>query len=52
MLEEYELVHREVYKVVSPKVEYSLTENGLTFILVIEVMQVWGSEIINKKWRC
>ena len=27
-LEEDELVHREVYKVVPPKVEYSLTEQG------------------------
>ena len=33
LLEEYKIVHREVYKQVPPKVEYSLTEFGITFRL-------------------
>ncbi len=48
-LEEDELVHREVYKVVPPKVEYSLTEQGKKFIPVLEAMQVWGKDLLNKK---
>lgn len=48
-LEEDELVHREVYKVVPPKVEYSLTEQGQKFIPVLELMQVWGKDLLNKK---
>ena len=41
-LEEDELVHREVYKVVPPKVEYSLTEKGKKFKPVLEAMREWG----------
>jgi DNA-binding HxlR family transcriptional regulator len=48
-LEEDELVHREVYKVVPPKVEYSLTDQGKKFIPVLEAMQVWGKDLLNKK---
>ena len=46
-LEEDGLVHREVYKVVPPKVEYSLTEQGKLFQPVLEAMRVWGEMIIN-----
>lgn len=38
------LVHREVYPVVPPKVEYSLTEFGRSLNPVIESMKVWGNE--------
>ena len=48
-LEEDRLVYREVYKEVPPKVEYSLTEQGQKFIPVLEVMQVWGKDVLNKK---
>ena len=48
-LEEDELVHREVYKVVPPKVEYSLTEQGQKFIPILEAMQVWGKDLFNRK---
>lgn len=48
-LEEDELVLREVYKVVPPKVEYSLSEQGKKFIPVLEAMQVWGKDLLDKK---
>ncbi len=48
-LEEDELVLREVYKVVPPKVEYSLSEQGKKFIPVLEAMQVWGKDLLNNK---
>ncbi|MDO5074246.1 HxlR family transcriptional regulator [Neisseria animaloris] len=38
------IVHREVYPQVPPKVEYSLTEFGLTLMPVIEAMHRWGTE--------
>lgn len=36
------VVHREVYPVVPPKVEYSLTESGLTLVPMLTEMQQWG----------
>lgn len=36
------LVHREVYPVVPPKVEYSLTEKGKTLIPVLMALKTWG----------
>ena len=41
-LEENQMVHREVYKVVPPKVEYSLTDKGKSFIPVLDLMGEWG----------
>ena len=46
-LENDKIIHREVYKVVPPKVEYSLTEIGLKFLDVIDKMEEWGAEYIN-----
>lgn len=37
-LEEGFIVHREVYLVIPPKVEYSLTEQGTTLIPILESM--------------
>ncbi len=42
MLEEYGLVHREVYREVPPKVEYSLTEIGKQFLPVIKALETWA----------
>lgn len=42
-LERDGLVHREVYKQVPPKVEYSLTDIGKTFIPVLKAMEIWGA---------
>lgn len=41
ILEEYNIVHREVYKVVPPKVEYSLTDLGYKFMPVIKSLENW-----------
>lgn len=44
MLEEFGLVHREVYREVPPKVEYSLTTIGQRFLPVIEALETWAIE--------
>ncbi|MDO5678793.1 MAG: winged helix-turn-helix transcriptional regulator [Pelistega sp.] len=36
------LIHREVYPVVPPKVEYSLSEFGRTLLPVVQSMHDWG----------
>ena len=41
-LELDDIVHREVYPVVPPKVEYSITERGKTLIPIIDAMVAWG----------
>jgi DNA-binding HxlR family transcriptional regulator len=41
-LENDGIVHREVYPVVPPKVEYSLTEVGLQLGPVLDSMRDWG----------
>jgi len=41
-LDEDGLIHREVYPVVPPKTEYSLTEAGQRMVPVLTAMQQWG----------
>lgn len=41
-LERDDLVHREVYKQVPPKVEYSLTQLGVSLIPILLSMREWG----------
>lgn len=48
-LERDEIILRKVYAVVPPKVEYSLTPTGESLIPVLEVMEEWGKEQINKQ---
>lgn len=43
-LEEQKIIHREVYPVVPPKVEYSLTEFGETLRPIIADMKQWGEK--------
>lgn len=45
------LVHREVYAEVPPRVEYSLTETGLSLAPVIEAMPDWGPNLPRKTCR-
>lgn len=46
-LEKDGLVHREVYKQVPPKVEYSLTKIGREFLPVTKAMDEWGKKYIE-----
>lgn len=48
-MEDDGLVHREVYPVVPPKVEYSLTELGLSLKPVIESMKLWGTKYTSRQ---
>lgn len=41
-LEDDGIVHRKVYPVVPPKVEYRLTDKGLKLTPVIEALHAWG----------
>ncbi|MDK0520137.1 helix-turn-helix domain-containing protein [Streptomyces sp. ML-6] len=47
-MEEDGLVHREVYAVVPPRVEYSLTEHGVTLNTALESLAEWGQERIRR----
>jgi DNA-binding HxlR family transcriptional regulator len=42
-LEEQDIIQRVVYPVVPPKVEYSLTEYGLTLTPILHLMHEWGT---------
>lgn len=44
MLEEYCIIHREVYREVPPKVEYSLTEIGRKLLPVLDALEEWALE--------
>lgn len=47
-LEAEGFVHREVYAVVPPKVEYSLTERGRESIGIIEVIRQYGLRLMQE----
>lgn len=47
-LEKDGLIHREVYPVVPPKVEYSLTAFGQTLQPVLQAMHEWGHDLIEE----
>jgi len=46
-LESDSLIHREVYPVVPPKVEYSLNHKGKKIIPILELMYEFGSEYMS-----
>ena len=46
-LEKDDLIIRNEYPQVPPKVEYSLSPRGLTFMPVLECLCKWGHEHIN-----
>lgn len=43
-LEKDKLIHREVYPQIPPKVEYSLTERGLSLMEVLDQLCTWGEK--------
>ena len=43
-LEKDGLIHREVYPQIPPKVEYSLTERGISLMEVLDQLCTWGEE--------
>lgn len=45
-LEKYNIIKRVVYAEVPPKVEYSLTENGIAFIPILKSISKWGSNLV------
>ncbi|MFI3886357.1 winged helix-turn-helix transcriptional regulator [Streptococcus parauberis] len=47
-MEAHGLVHREVFAEVPPRVEYSLTETGLSLEPVIDSMLAWGQNYQEK----
>ena len=48
-LEANELIHREVFPVVPPKVEYSLTKRGYSLMPILMAMRDWGAEYLREK---
>ena len=46
-LEDEGFIHREVYPVVPPKVEYSMTSKGKTCIPIIETIRNYGFELME-----
>ena len=48
-LESCALIHREVYPVIPPKVEYSLTETGRSLLPILVAMRDWGAGYLRKK---
>ena len=48
-MEQDDLIHREVYPIVPPKVEYSLTPLGKSLKPVIEEMKKWGQMLKERK---
>ena len=48
-LESNALIHREVFAVVPPKVEYSLTELGRSLLPILVAMRDWGTDYMRSK---
>lgn len=48
-METQDLIHREVFPVVPPKVEYSLTDLGRSLLPVLIAMRDWGAEYLHSK---
>ncbi len=47
-LEDDQIIHRKVFAEVPPRVEYSMTEFGLTLAPALKAIGKWGNEYIDK----
>jgi DNA-binding HxlR family transcriptional regulator len=48
-LESHGIVHRQVYPVVPPRVEYSLTPYGRTLRPITDLMCAWGKQHLKRR---
>ena len=48
-LEANDLIHREVFPIIPPKVEYSLTELGQSLLPILVAMRDWGASYLKSK---
>jgi len=48
-LEDDGLIHREIFKEIPPKVEYSLTDFGKSLTPILHNLYAWGQEIKDNK---
>ena len=48
-LEAQDLIPREVYPVIPPNVEYSLTATGKSLMQILVAMRDWGAEYLRSK---
>ena len=48
-LEAQDLIHREVFPIIPPKVEYSLTELGKSLMPILTAMRDWGANYLKTK---
>lgn len=48
-LEKDGLIHREIFKEIPPKVEYSLTDFGKSLSPILEDLFVWGQKVKDQR---
>ena len=46
-LEAHKIINRKIFAEIPPRVEYSLTEKGLTLLPVFDKLNEWGSMHLN-----
>ncbi len=51
-LEAHGVIHREVYPVVPPRVEYSLTEMGKAFLPILDAINSWAEKYTAALGEC
>jgi len=47
-LEAHQIIRRKIYRQIPPKVEYSLTDFGMTLTPILQALEEWGVEYIEK----
>jgi len=47
-LESDNIISRKVYPQVPPKVEYSLTDKGITLVPILNMMATWGDDYLRE----